>query len=393
MTGEPALAQNQAAGTVNTIGGGIQFGPVLQGRDVQATFQLPAAAPLALGQLPPATPGFTGREDELAVLAGLLDPAGTGGPVVVSAVAGLAGVGKTTLAVHAGHAALLQGWFGGGVLFVDLHGYDDQPVEPGQALDGLLRALGVPGEHIPPGTEQRAALYRSRLAWISEPVLVVADNASSEAQVKLLLPGAGPHKVLVTSRHTLAGLGARLVDVRTLDQADSVALLDAELRAARPEDVRITGEREAAIRLAGLCCGLPLALQITAALLKADPTLGTGDLAEELAVESERLERLAYDDGSGHGASSVRAAFDLSYRRLDGTLARLFRLLPVNPGPDVSTASAAALADLPIARVRRVLAGLARAHLVVAAPGEWSLADARPGPPLRPAALRRGRGR
>ncbi len=90
MTGEPAPAQNQAAGAVNTIGGGIQFGPVLQGRDMQATFQLPAAAPLALGQLPAATPGFTGRADELAVLAGLLDPAGIGGPVVVSAVSGLA---------------------------------------------------------------------------------------------------------------------------------------------------------------------------------------------------------------------------------------------------------------------------------------------------------------
>ena len=103
-----------------------------------------AAAPLALGQLPAATPGFTGREDELAVLAGLLDPAGTGGPVVVSAVAGLAGVGKTTLAIRAAHAAVRAGWFAGGVLFLDLHGYDDQPVQPDQALDALLRALGVP---------------------------------------------------------------------------------------------------------------------------------------------------------------------------------------------------------------------------------------------------------
>ena len=296
--------------------------------------------------------------------------------------------------VHAGHAALLQGWFGGGVLFVDLHGYDDQPVEPGQALDGLLRALGVPGEHIPPGTEQRAALYRSRLAWISEPVLVVADNASVGGAGQAAAAGG---RAAQSAGHLPAHPGragrppGRRPHPRPGRQRCAAGRRAARL--ARPEDVRITGEREAAIRLAGLCCGLPLALQITAALLKADPTLGTGDLAEELAVESERLERLAYDDGSGHGASSVRAAFDLSYRRLDGTLARLFRLLPVNPGPDVSTASAAALADLPIARVRRVLAGLARAHLVVAAPGEWSLADARPGPPLRPAALRRGRGR
>jgi hypothetical protein len=165
-----------------------------------------AAAPVALAQLPPVTAGFTGRDDELAVLAGLLDPDGSAGPVVVSAVAGLAGVGKTTLAVQAGHAARQRRWFSG-VLFIDLHGYDEAPVEPGQALDGLLRALGVPAEHIPPTVAERAGLYRSVLAQIVDPVLVIADNASAEAQVRPLLPGAGPHKVVVTSRHTLAGAG------------------------------------------------------------------------------------------------------------------------------------------------------------------------------------------
>ena len=193
-----------------------------------------AAAPVALAQLPAVTAGFTGRDDELAVLAGLLDPAGSAGPVVVSAVAGLAGVGKTTLAVEAGHAARQRGWFGGGVLFIDLHGYDEAPVEPAQALDALLRALGVPAEHIPPTAEERAGLYRSVLAQISDPVLVIADNASSEAQVRPLLPGTGPHKVLVTSRHTLAGLDARLVDVTVLDETAAVELLDAALRAAPP---------------------------------------------------------------------------------------------------------------------------------------------------------------
>ena len=103
------------------------------------------------------------------------------------------------------------------MLFIDLHGYDEAPVEPAQALDALLRALGVPAEHIPPAPDERAGLYRSVLAQISGPVLVIADNASAEAQVRPLLPGTGPHKVLVTSRHTLAGLGARLVDVTVLD--------------------------------------------------------------------------------------------------------------------------------------------------------------------------------
>ena len=337
-----------------------------------------AAAPTALAQLPAEVAGFTGRDDDLAVLAGLLDPAGPAGPVVVSAVAGLAGVGKTSLAVQAGHAARRRGWCRGGVLFLDLHGYDEQVVEPGQALDALLRALGVPGEYIPPTTEERGGLYRSVLAQISDPVLVIADNASSEAQVRLLLPGAGPHKVLVTSRHTLSGLDARLVDVTVLDEAASVELLDGALRAARPDDDRIRVDRDAAGRLAGVCGGLPLALRITAALLKADPALSTADLAEDLAAESRRLGQLAYDDGSGTAAPSVAAAFELSYRRLEETSARVFRLLPVNPGPDVSTTAAAALAGLPASAMRMVLGGLARAHLAEAAPGtggRWRMHD------------------
>ena len=184
-----------------------------------------------------------------------------------------------------------------------------------------------------------------------------------------LLPGCGPHKVVVTSRHTLADLGARLVDVTVLDDDAGVELLAAALRAARPEDDRIARDPEAARRLARLCGGLPLALQISAALLKGDPTLSAAELAEELAVESERLEKLRYDDGSGSAAPSVAAAFELSYRRLEHVPARVFRLLPVDPGPNVSTAAAAHLADLPVSKVRGVLAGLARAHLIEAAPG------------------------
>jgi hypothetical protein len=195
--------------TRSTISGGIQHGPVLQGRDFTnvTLVATPAGAPVALAQLPPLTAGFTGRDAELGLMTGLLDPAGAAAAVVVSAVAGLAGVGKTALAVQAGHAARERGWFTGGVLFLDLHGYDDAPVEPGQALDALLRALGVAAEHIPPTTDGRAGLYRSALAGVGGPVLVIADNASSEAQVRLLLPGPGPHRVVVTSRHTLASLG------------------------------------------------------------------------------------------------------------------------------------------------------------------------------------------
>jgi tetratricopeptide (TPR) repeat protein len=337
-----------------------------------------AAAPVALAQLPAVTAGFTGRDDELAVLAKLLDPKSAAEPVVVSAVAGLAGVGKTTLALQAGHVAQREGWFGGGVLFIDLHGYDEAPVQPGQALDALVRALGVPAEHIPPTAEERAGLYRSVLAEIAAPVLVIADNASAEAQVRPLLPGIGPHKVLVTSRHILAGLGARLVDITVLDEAASIELLEEALRAARPDDDRITGDQQAAARLAGMCGGLPLALQITAAQLKADPALVTAELAGQLSGEKDRLAALQYDDGSGPGGPSVAAAFELSYHRLDDTAARVFRLLPVNPGPDISTAAAAALANLPEMQTRIVIGTLAQAHLAEAAPGapgRWRMHD------------------
>ena len=345
------------------------------GRDFH--YHAAAAAPVAMAQLPPLAAGFTGRQAELAQVAGLLDPAAGAGAVVVSAVAGLAGVGKTALAVHAAYAARKAGWFPGGALFIDLHGYDQAPVQPGQALDALLRALGVPGERIPEVTDQRAGLYRSVLAQVEDPVLVVADNASSEAQVRLLLPGPGPHRVIVTSRHTLAGLGARLLDVTILDRAAAVALLDKVVRAARPDDDRVSGDQAAAGRLAEASGGLPLALQIIAALLAADPGLSAGELADALGDEVRRLEALSYDDGSGARAPSVAAAFELSYRQLDQDAARMFRLLPAGPGPDVSTEAAAELVGWPDDRTRAAIGRLARAHLVEpgGVRGRWRMHD------------------
>lgn len=170
------------------------------------------------------------------------------------------------------------------------------------------------------------------LAQIGDAVLVLADNASSEAQVRPLLPGPGPHRVIITSRNTLAGLGARLLDVTVLDQAAAVELLAKVVRTARPDDERISADPANAQRLAGACGGLPLALQVTAALLVADPVLTAAELAGEMAVEVRRLEALRYDDGSGVGAPSVAAAFELSYRQLDADAARMFRLLPAGTG-------------------------------------------------------------
>jgi tetratricopeptide (TPR) repeat protein len=345
----------------------------------QTLAQLPTnrtvtAAPKALAQLPPMTSAFTGREAELAVLSDLLDPAAK---TAVSLVTGLPGVGKTTLVKEAGHAALRRGWFRGGTLFFDFHGYDATPDTATQALDWLLRSLGVSDEDIPPDEEERAATYRSELAKVGKPVLVVADNASSAGQVLPLLPGAGPHKMIVTSRHNLLTLNARMVDVTTLDNDEAVELVDTALRAWRPDDDRIASDRESAWRLAGLCGGLPLALWIAAALLGDEAAMSASELADELAVESERLERLHYYDETDMDVS-VAAAFELSYRKLSEAQARLFLLLSLNPGPDISTASAAVLADLSAGNVREILKRLARAHLVEAAPGvkaRWRMHD------------------
>ena len=360
-------------GGMRRAGGDI--GALLAGVGEPAFPSFAWAAPM---QLPAAVAGFTGRDDELAALRRWLDPARPASAEGASVV-GMPGVGKTGLAIEAVHSALRRGWFADGVLFIDLHGYGEEPVGPAQALDTLLRATGMPAERMPPALEERAGLYRSVLAQAPGPVLLIADNASSESQVRPLLPGAGPHhKVLVTSRNTLAGLDARVIELTGLSATSAATLLDVALRTARPQDDRITTDRGVAEHLAGLCAGLPLALQITASILKADPTVDARELADELRVEEQRLDLLSYDEGSETATRSVMAAFTLSYRKLTGASARLFRLLALNPGPDVSTAAAAVLAGMPESQTRKLLSGLARAHLAEpspGAPGRWRMHD------------------
>ncbi|MBM7774226.1 tetratricopeptide (TPR) repeat protein [Actinokineospora baliensis] len=323
----------------------------------------PRPVPKALRQLPARVAGFTGRAEQLSGLSAQLGP---GAEQASAVVAGLAGVGKTALAVQAAHAAVDSGWFPGGVLFVDLHGYDTVPVGAGQALDSLLRALGVAGEHIPRDVDARASLYRSVLAQQEGAVLVVADNASDVAQVALLVPGDARHRVLVTSRHTLSQLGARLVRLAVLPPREAVDLLDRAVRAADPADTRIGAGAEIVVRRCGF---LPLALRIVATLLVDDRERPVADLAAEMA---EANSALAYLDD---GVRAVRVAFDLSYRRFTPEQARLFRLLALNPGPDLATAAAAALVDEPVSQVRRVLDELARAHMVERGRGRWRMHD------------------
>ncbi|WP_217131028.1 tetratricopeptide repeat protein [Streptomyces sp. AC558_RSS880] len=333
-----------------------------------------AAVPEAMAGLPPRPGGFTGRERETEDLLRELDPAGTqSAATLVAAVSGLGGIGKTALAVETAHLARERGWFPGGVLFIDLHGYDREPVTADRALQALLRALGTLPEHIPTTTDERAALYRSTLAARADQrgaVLVLADNASSPDQVRPLLPGDSRHHVLVTSRDRLPQLGARLVPLDQLGPREAYELLDLALRIADPYDSRVADDPDTAERLAGLCGHLPLALQIAAALLAEDPGKPVNELVAELAESRDRLDHL--DDGE----RSVRAAFELSYRRLPPESARLLRLLALAPGPEVSDEVVAALAgaeELPV----RALKALARAHLVERGSerGWWRLHD------------------
>ncbi len=315
----------------------------------------------AAAALPGRVVGFTGRGVERERLLGALEA----GDVIVSAVSGLGGIGKTALAVEAAHEAVARGWFPGGVLFLDLHGYDREPVGAEHALQYLLGALGVRPESMPGTLDERAALYRSVLAT-RPAALVLADNASSVDQVRHLLPGDSRHRVLVTSRDRLPQLKARLVPLTQLAPEESYELLDRALRIADPDDARAAADDTR--QLTDLCGHLPLALQIVAALLAEDSERPVAELVEELAGLRNRLTGL--DDG----ARSVRAAFELSYRRLSSEQARVLRLLSVAPGVDVGEGVLRALVDaeeVPLGELR----GLRRAHLVERVGERWRLHD------------------
>ncbi|MFB8090373.1 tetratricopeptide repeat protein [Streptomyces sp. NPDC055992] len=330
-----------------------------------------APVPTATDALPQLPVGFTGREDDLAFVLGVLDPDRAGGPAV-AVLSGWGGVGKTTLAYAAGHASQSQGWFTG-VLLIDLHGYDPHPTQADDALEALLRSLGVRPEHLPPPGAGREAWYRSQLnarQGAGERLLVVADNASSVSQVRPLLP-PGHHGMVVTSRHRLAGMG-RMRTVNELQPEDAVALLDAALRGNDPDDARVEEEPEAAERVVLACACLPLALQITAALLAQDGGQPLSERADALSDTQGVL------DGLNDGERNLRATFDQSLDRHTPQAQDLFRLLSLNPGPDISTAAAAVLADQPQSATERLLGQLAASHLIDRNPsvrGRWRMHD------------------
>jgi DNA-binding SARP family transcriptional activator/tetratricopeptide (TPR) repeat protein len=341
---------------------GIDPGPQLQRLHraiLRGTVPPPAAAPAVVvpAQLPPAASGFTGRHTELAQLDEL--SAAAGAPpttVVIAAIAGTAGVGKTTLAVHWAH--LVADRFPDGQLYVNLRGHGARrPTPPVQVLAQFLRALGTAPEQVPTGVGESAALYRSLLA--GRRTLILLDNAASADQVRPLLPANPGCLVLITSRHRLDGLtaleGAKRLTLGMLEPPEAVGLLARRLGAAR-----VDAEPAAAGELAQLCAYLPLALCIAAANLVASPRSGIAAYATELA-KGNRLTGLAVADDQ-HAA--IRTAFDLSYRTIPAGAQRLFRLLGLVPGPDVTAAAAAALAGTTPAEAARLLDRLASAHLI-----------------------------
>jgi len=321
-------------------------------------------------ELPGPVAGFAGRAGELAALTGLLDRSAEGMPsaVVISAIGGTAGVGKTALAVQWAHQAADR--FPDGQLYVNLRGYDpDRPMPASDALAGFLRALGVGGQDIPAEEDERAARYRTLLA--SKNMLIVLDNARSVEQVRPLLPGAPTCAVVVTSRDSLAGLvarhGATRLELDLLPAEDAVGLLR-DLIGQRVDD-----EPDAAGTLAGQCCRLPLALRVAAELAIARPAVPLAELAGELTDQQRRLDLL---DVGGDPRTAVRAVFSWSYRHLDAGAAQAFRLVSLHPGADVDPHAVAALTGAGLEEARRVLDALAQAHLIQPArPGRYGMHD------------------
>ncbi|GIG62683.1 SARP family transcriptional regulator [Longispora fulva] len=318
-------------------------------------------------QLPPKVADYTGRGREIDVLDQLVANCDTTA-VLVSTIDGTAGIGKTALAVHWAHRA--RHHFPDGQLYIDLRGYSDSPpTSPAVALARFLRALGIAAEQIPADVMEAGTLFRGLLA--DRRVLVVLDNANSADQVRPLLPGRPGSLALVTSRSRLAGLvavdGMRNVTLDVLTTEESVALLARILG-----DQRVMAAPEDAVELVGLCGRLPLAIRISAALLAERPehslrthvaALRDGDRFSALTIEEDEQ-------------SCVRASFDLSYRELEPEVARLFRLLGIVPGPDVTIGAAAALAQVSPARARHLLDRLAAAHLIQEhVPGRYSFHD------------------
>ncbi|WP_433260430.1 BTAD domain-containing putative transcriptional regulator [Actinosynnema sp. CS-041913] len=315
-------------------------------------------------QLPALPRLFTGRADESAELTKALD-SGAGTTVVISALAGAGGIGKTWLALHWAHQHLDR--FPDGQLFADLRGFSPagRPTAAEDALRGFLGALGVAPDRVPPDLDAQTALYRSLVA--DRRMLVVLDNAATADQVVPLLPGSPSCAVLVTSRNRLPALparhGARPLSLGVLSSAESRALLVATLGMER-----VVADERAVAELIGLCGGFPLALGLTAARI--GHHLSPAEAVAELRESG--LDALDADDP----AASLPAVLSWSLRRLTEGQRTVFALLGIAPGPDTGLPAAACLTDLPARETRAVLRALADASLIEPRPdGRYGMHD------------------
>jgi tetratricopeptide (TPR) repeat protein len=320
-------------------------------------------------QLPGAVRHFVGRAGHLAALTGLLDDTVAGGTVVISAIAGTAGVGKTALAVHWAHQ--VAGRFPDGQLYVNLHGFDaaGQVVEPPDVIRRFLDALGVPVDKVPPDLDAQAALYRSELA--GRRVLILLDNARDSAQVRPLLPGTPGCLAIVTSRNPLTSL--IVSDDAHPIRLDLLAPEEAkDLLARRIGAERVAAESSAVAEIVARCAALPLALAIVAAHAATYLGLPLRKLAEQLRDGRDRLDLL----NAGDPATDLRAVFSWSYQTLTPGAARLFRLLGLHPGPDTAAPAAASLTSLPLSEVCALLSEITRAGLLTEhTPGRYGFHD------------------
>jgi len=313
-------------------------------------------------QLPALAPHFAGRAVECRELTAWMRAVPIGGTVVVTAVSGTAGVGKTALAVYWAHQVADQ--FPDGQLYVDLRGFDPagDAMSAQEAMHSVLEALGVPPTRIPSGLNTQIGLYRSLIA--GKRILILLDNARDTEQARPLLPGSPTAVAVVTSRNRLPALAA-LHGAHTLT-LDLLTVEDAEeLMARRLGGDRVTAEAEALHQIITFCARLPLALSIAAARAQ-EPALSLPALASKLRETEHRLDVL----DAGEAATRMRAVLSWSYRILSPPAARLFRLLGIHPGPQVSTAAAASLAGQPLPETYCQLAELRRANLLVESPAE-----------------------
>lgn len=323
-------------------------------RRVEATGQRPA-----IHQIPADIPEFTGREEHIRFLTSL-GAEGNGTPRL-AVIEGMAGVGKTRLAVHVAHALAEAGRFDA-FLFLPLHGYTagQSPTEPAAALEALLRALGVPGPEIPEDADVRAALYRDRLHGTR--TLLLLDDATDGNQVTSLLPASGTCLVLVTTRRSLAVDGAHHVRLDPFSVEESTDLL-ARVAGA----VRIAVDPAGAAETARRCGNLPLAVSLVGRRLQIRPTWSIADLQQRLR-DAETLDQLSAGD------RNVRAAFHLSYSALDAEQRRVFRLLSLHPGDSFTATTAGVLSGTSPADT--VLETLVDEHLLLErSPGRYGFHD------------------